>query len=80
MTLADSTMETTLRKGFDEVLECLSIIQTQVPNVRYLIIGDGEDRERLERALELGVADVVRFIRTYRKRINRVISDWAMCL
>lgn len=51
-----------LRKGFDEVLECLSIIQRQVPNIRYLIIGDGEDRKRLEKkALDLGVADVVRF-------------------
>lgn len=51
-----------LRKGFDEVLEALPRIRKEISNVKYLIIGDGEDRERLEkRAVDLGVADIVIF-------------------
>jgi glycosyltransferase involved in cell wall biosynthesis len=51
------------RKGFDEVLEALPEIRRQVPEIVYLIIGDGDDRLRLERkAQDLGVADLVRFV------------------
>ena len=51
-----------LRKGFDEVLESLPMIRKEIETVKYLIIGDGEDRERLEkRAVDLGVADIVIF-------------------
>jgi len=38
------------------------MIRKEIENVRYLIIGDGEDRERLEeKAADLGVADIVTF-------------------
>lgn len=49
-------------KGFDEVLEVLPRLIEHLPNVVYLIVGDGEDKNRLERkAISLGVADRVMF-------------------
>ena len=50
------------RKGFDEVLEVLPDLRKQIPDVIYLIIGDGDDKARLKKkAEELGVADIVKF-------------------
>ena len=49
-------------KGFDEVIEALPELAVRLPNIVYLICGDGPDRGRLEaKAKELGVADRVRF-------------------
>ncbi len=49
-------------KGIDSVLEALREVATRVPGVRYQILGDGDDRGRLERlAGDLGVADRVTF-------------------
>ena len=49
-------------KGIDEMLESLPALATQVPNITYLIVGDGLDRERLEaKARSLGLADRVVF-------------------
>ena len=49
-------------KGFDAVLECLPSLARRVPNLTYLLAGDGDDRPRLERkAVDLGVADKTRF-------------------
>jgi phosphatidylinositol alpha-1,6-mannosyltransferase len=49
-------------KGFDEVLETLPILIQDVPQAVYLIMGDGDDRPRLEqKARALGVADRVIF-------------------
>ena len=43
-------------KGFDEVLEILPGLARQVPNLAYLIVGDGLDRSRLEeKARSLGL-------------------------
>jgi asparagine synthase (glutamine-hydrolysing) len=43
-------------KGFDEVLEALPALAEQVPDIAYLICGEGPDRARLEaKAVELGV-------------------------
>lgn len=51
-----------VRKGFDEVIGALPLIAEQVPDVSYLIMGDGDDRGRLEdMARSLGVADRVVF-------------------
>ncbi len=51
------------RKGQDRVIEALPQVLRQVPDVVYLIAGDGPDRERLERlAWDQGVADHVRFV------------------
>jgi glycosyltransferase involved in cell wall biosynthesis len=49
-------------KGFDEVLAVLPQLAREVPNVCYVIVGDGDDRARLqEKARALGVADRVVF-------------------
>jgi len=36
------------RKGFDEVLEVLPELRKLVPDVTYLMVGDGDDKKRLE--------------------------------
>jgi len=49
-------------KGFDETLEVLPDLVEALPNVAYLVVGDGTDRARLEeKARALGVADRVTF-------------------
>ncbi len=43
-------------KGIDEVLEVLPELARQIPNLGYLIVGDGTDRPRLmQKALSLGL-------------------------
>jgi len=43
-------------KGFDQILEALPELAREVPDIAYLIVGDGDDRKRLERkAKKLGV-------------------------
>lgn len=50
-------------KGHDVVLQALPAVLTKVPNVIYLIVGDGDDRARLESlAQQLGVQNHVVFI------------------
>lgn len=49
-------------KGFDEVLGVLPELRKQVPNLAYIIMGDGDDRERMKKKAEaLGVGDMVVF-------------------
>lgn len=49
-------------KGHDEILEVLPELAEEVPDVAYLICGDGDDRPRLERKAErLGLSDRVVF-------------------
>ncbi len=49
-------------KGFDKIIRALPKVREQVSNVRYVIVGDGNDRERLRKlASELGVSDCVEF-------------------
>lgn len=49
-------------KGFDEVLEALPDLAERLPNIKYLIVGDGPDRPRLEeKAKSLGVLGRVVF-------------------
>lgn len=49
-------------KGHDEVLEALPGLSSEVSDLAYLIVGDGDDRPRLEhKAADLGVADRVVF-------------------
>lgn len=50
------------RKGHETVLEALPEVLGQVPGTRYLVVGEGPMREKLERrATELGVSDAVIF-------------------
>jgi phosphatidylinositol alpha-1,6-mannosyltransferase len=49
-------------KGFDEIMELLPALAQQIPSITYLIVGDGNDRPRLEaKARSLGVEDRVVF-------------------
>ncbi|MEJ2670846.1 MAG: glycosyltransferase [Deltaproteobacteria bacterium] len=49
-------------KGFDEVMDLLPRLAKSLPNLAYLIVGDGDDRPRLEaKAVSLGVKDRVVF-------------------
>jgi glycosyltransferase involved in cell wall biosynthesis len=49
-------------KGIDEVIDVMPRLLRQSPNLRYLIIGDGSDRARLEaKARAHGLADYVIF-------------------
>jgi phosphatidylinositol alpha-1,6-mannosyltransferase len=49
-------------KGFDEVMELLPALSEQLPDIAYLIVGNGDDRPRLAaKARSLGVTDRVIF-------------------
>jgi phosphatidylinositol alpha-1,6-mannosyltransferase len=49
-------------KGHEELLDLLPALSERLPRVRYLIVGDGDDRSRLEaRAAQLHVKDRVVF-------------------
>jgi glycosyltransferase involved in cell wall biosynthesis len=49
-------------KGHDAILDVWPDILRRVPDAQYLIVGDGDDRARLEsRAREMGVTDSVQF-------------------
>jgi glycosyltransferase involved in cell wall biosynthesis len=49
-------------KGIDEVLDVMPMLLDDFPTLSYLIAGDGDDRQRLERkAAALGLADKVVF-------------------
>jgi len=49
-------------KGYEVVIRALARIRTTLPNVVYVIVGDGDDRPRLEvLARELGLGDAVQF-------------------
>jgi phosphatidylinositol alpha-1,6-mannosyltransferase len=49
-------------KGFDEVIEAMPQLLGRFPTLKYMIVGDGDDRDRLERkAQSLGVSEQVVF-------------------
>lgn len=50
------------RKGHDVALQAVAALRAGVPSLKYVIVGDGEERPRLERlAATLGVSDSVVF-------------------
>ncbi len=50
------------RKGFDVLLKSLPVVSAQVPDVKLVIIGDGQDKDRLKNLTqELGLVDQVIF-------------------
>lgn len=50
------------RKGIDEVIHALAQMRSAGQDVRYVVIGEGQDRPRLEDlARSVGIFDVVRF-------------------
>lgn len=51
------------QKGIEHVLQTLPFVLKEFPKLTYLIVGDGEDRERLEELTKmLGVKNNVRFV------------------
>lgn len=61
-------------KGIDDAIRLVSLLSPAVPNVRYLVVGDGlalEDCRRL--AGELGVADRIHFL-GYRKDVAECLA------
>jgi phosphatidyl-myo-inositol dimannoside synthase len=49
-------------KGVDEVLSALPAVLSRMPSAHYLVVGEGDDRKRLEGcAADLGVRDNVTF-------------------
>ena len=49
-------------KGFDQVIELMPQLIKRLPNIKYLIVGDGDDRSRLEEKVEaLGLSNCVIF-------------------
>lgn len=49
-------------KGIDHVIRALPAIRARIPDVNYVVVGDGSDRPRLEQlAHEKGVSDIVTF-------------------
>ncbi len=54
-------------KGQDVVIQAMQKLRHSFPDLRYLIIGDGEDRDRLMRLVQtLGVQDRVLFVGTVK--------------
>jgi len=49
-------------KGHDLMLEAWVLVRRKIPEAEYVIVGDGDDRSRLEaRAQNLGISDSVKF-------------------
>lgn len=47
-------------KGYDQVLRALATIQRDMPDVRYVLVGEGEDRRRIEALIrDLDICDLV---------------------
>lgn len=67
-------------KGLDHVLRALPAVALAVPGVRYVIIGDGDGRPRLEQlARELGVAERVEFRgRVSEEALARVYAECSL--
>ena len=58
-----SVARLTRHKGIDTALKALARLRPRFPDLRYAVVGSGEEREALEsEARELGVAEQVRFL------------------
>ena len=50
-------------KGYDQIIKAMPRILSEVPNARYLIVGKGPDRPRIEKLIaEVGVQDAVTLV------------------
>jgi glycosyltransferase involved in cell wall biosynthesis len=49
-------------KGYDQIIQALPAIRRQIPNIYYLLVGKGNDRDRIDAIVEeMGVKDCVIF-------------------
>jgi phosphatidylinositol alpha-1,6-mannosyltransferase len=39
-------------KGYDQIIQALPTIHRQIPNIHYLLVGKGEDRDRIEKLIK----------------------------
>lgn len=47
-------------KGYDQILRALPLIRLEIPDLKYVLVGEGEDRPRIEALVrELNVCDAV---------------------
>lgn len=61
-------------KGHAYLIEAVPIVLAEIPQVKFLIIGDGVSRKELqERAISLGIKDSIRFL-GLRKDVSRLLS------
>jgi len=67
-------------KGVDTMIRALARIQSSVSDLQYLIVGDGDDRPRLERlALDLGVDGRVHFRGWLEAANPELLACYAHC-
>ena len=65
-------------KGHDQVLEAWPVVRAQLPQARLSIVGDGDDRPRLEqKAGSLGIADTVEFTGFVSRETRAALYDRA---
>jgi glycosyltransferase involved in cell wall biosynthesis len=65
-------------KGHEVVLKAMPQVLRQVPDARYVVVGDGDDRPRLERlAHQLGIASSVAFVGQVSD--NELVRHYATC-
>lgn len=51
------------RKGHDRMIEAITLLRPEIPNLRYVIVGQGDNRENLRRQVETSnLADHVQFL------------------
>lgn len=63
------------QKGMEYFLQSLPAVKADYPMVKYVVVGDGEDRQKLESmAEELGIREDVLFL-GYRSDIRNVMSQ-----
>ena len=73
-----SVARLTRHKGIDTALKALARLRPRYPDLRYAVVGSGEEREALEaEARELGVADQVRFLTDVPDRDLPALSNCA---
>jgi glycosyltransferase involved in cell wall biosynthesis len=63
---------TEIYKGYDQVIKAMPLIQQQIPNAHYVLVGKGDDRPRLEQLItQLGLQDCV--------TLTGFVSDAELC-
>jgi glycosyltransferase involved in cell wall biosynthesis len=67
-------METERYKGVDVVIKALPKVVAVVPDIQYIVVGDGDDRHRLEKlAQDLSMQDHVSFVGS---KTNEELADY----
>lgn len=67
-------------KGVDTVIQALPQLARAVPGVQYVVVGDGDDRPRLEAlGRTLGVADRVHFLGRLEAMAPELVGCYASC-